>query len=97
MALVKYLASIFSVALLLMLMAVTMLAQNQNQTGTCSVELSKLEVCIPFVVPAQEQMLNPTPECCSSLQQVGLACVCNTLKTIAHMPNACNLPLISCA
>ncbi|GAB4858218.1 hypothetical protein Ancab_009614 [Ancistrocladus abbreviatus] len=71
-------------ALLLLLITLT-----PSQAQTCTAELTKLNVCAPFVVPGANSV--PSSECCGALQSVQHDRLCNTLRIASGLPSACNI------
>ncbi|RYR06736.1 hypothetical protein Ahy_B05g074035 [Arachis hypogaea] len=84
-------------ALMLMLVVATGgMAKAQSQRGTCSNELSNLNVCAPFVVPGSSNT-NPNAGCCNALGSVDTECLCSTIRIGSQLRSKCNLPTLGCA
>ncbi|XP_072981040.1 protein M7-like isoform X2 [Typha angustifolia] len=83
----------FALALLLMTLAAhSQVALSQN----CSVELSGLVNCAPYVVPGAPNGA-PSPQCCSALGAIDHSCACSTLEIISRLPSRCNIPSVNCS
>ncbi|CAN6564981.1 unnamed protein product [Malus baccata var. baccata] len=102
MASFKYLINSFScfqaATILVLLIALSLSVHTQKadaQGGSCSAELSSLNVCAPFVVPGSTNT-NPSSDCCSALQAVHPECICNAVRVAARLPAQCNLSPLTC-
>ena len=97
MAVFKSMMSFQAVALLLVVLTGLALVQTQTaeaQGGSCVADLSRLNVCAPFVVPGSNS--KPNSDCCSAIQAMENSCLCDTLRIAAQIPTQCNLPPLSC-
>ncbi|XP_026410057.1 protein MEN-8-like [Papaver somniferum] len=84
-----------SAALFLILM--TLGAEIKSvRSQSCIQDITNRNVCASYFLPGQADAL-PTADCCSALQQVGDNCICNTVRILAGLPRACDLPeLLTC-
>ncbi|KAK1262028.1 Protein M7 [Acorus gramineus] len=71
-------------------------AQAQAPAGqNCTVQLTDLTTCAPFVVPGASTP-SPTSQCCTALKGIDTGCLCNTLHMVAQLPASCSLPAVPC-
>ncbi|XP_077248567.1 protein LIM3-like [Tasmannia lanceolata] len=85
----------FSKAIFLLLICLAGQAQ-MGRAQNCSADLINLNPCAPYVVPGSTSTNDPSPQCCSSLEQVNHECLCSTIRIITRIPSFCNLPPITC-
>ncbi|XP_051142429.1 stamen-specific protein FIL1-like [Andrographis paniculata] len=80
-------------ALLTLLLIMTAMPGPALSQQQCSNVLSSLNKCVPFVMPGAGA---PSADCCSALQGVDHACLCNMLQVSSRIPTECSLPPLAC-
>ncbi|KAK7270837.1 hypothetical protein RJT34_26296 [Clitoria ternatea] len=94
----KFVLSTRSQLAVLLILVVALGTQKEMakaQRNACTSELSNLNVCAPFVVPGAANT-NPSAGCCSALQAVDPACLCNTLRIASQLPSQCQMSPFTC-
>ncbi|XP_022774238.1 protein MEN-8-like [Durio zibethinus] len=96
MAVLKSLVFLSSQAAALLLLLAVAAVQTQMATAqSCSNDLTKLNVCAPYVVPGATET-NPGSDCCGAIQSMQHDCLCSTLRIASQLPSLCNLPPLNC-